>query len=63
MKNCFYCDAEQTGFVRYSEAACEKCFQEEFNMIANPAIVLSEKDKAKRHRILIRTFSDLFGER
>lgn len=63
MKKCFYCAAEQAEHSRYGESACNECFQEEFTMIVNPAITLTEKEKANRHRLLIGTFKDMFRKR
>jgi hypothetical protein len=64
MPKCYFCEEQEATGTRYGEPACDECQHAEIRMICNPKHEqkMSDDDRAKRLKIMIRTFKDAFGE-
>jgi AraC-like DNA-binding protein len=64
MTKCYFCEEQQATGTRYGKPACNDCQHAEIRMICNQKLERNwtEEERAKRLKIMIRTFKDAFSE-
>lgn len=57
---CFYCEKNRAIKEKYNEPCCNSC-DTEFWSSNRPNDYMSNKEKANRHKVILRTFNDIYA--